>query len=89
MTWGSTGIAPPFLTLPLDGGVTFMPPPYFTPGEGASGAYWMGGWVGLGVSLDAVEERKILYCLEFNPGCPAHTVPTEVHDSCSHNIYKI
>jgi hypothetical protein len=36
----------------------------------------MGGWVGLGVGLDAVEKRKILHCRELNPGCQPVTIPT-------------
>jgi hypothetical protein len=36
------------------------PPGHFTPREIAPGNHWIGGWVGLRTSLDAVERRKIL-----------------------------
>jgi hypothetical protein len=59
-TWGSGGIAPTFLTLALEGGEwSASRPGRFTPGEIATGAYWL-GWVGPRAGLDAVEKRKIL-----------------------------
>jgi hypothetical protein len=42
-----------------------------TPKERGPSTHWIGGWVGLGFSLDAVEKRKILHCQESNPGHPA------------------
>jgi hypothetical protein len=32
------------------------------------GTHWIGGWVGPRVSLDDVEERRILHCRELNLG---------------------
>jgi hypothetical protein len=46
-------------------------PSRFTPGERAPGTHWIGYWVGSCVDLDAVEKRKILYCLELKLGRPA------------------
>jgi hypothetical protein len=40
-------------------------PGRFTPGERAAVTHWIGGWVGPGVVLDAVENRKI-YLAEKN-----------------------
>jgi hypothetical protein len=55
-TWGS--IAPPFLTLALDGGEwsASHPVPLHTPGERAAGIHWIGSWVGAKVGLDAVSK---------------------------------
>jgi hypothetical protein len=39
--------------------VSFMPRPLY-PGKISLGTHWIGGWVGPGVGLDAVEERKYL-----------------------------
>jgi hypothetical protein len=47
-------MAPPFLTLALDGG-------RFTPGERAPGTHWIGGWVGPRTGLDAVKRDILLY----------------------------
>jgi hypothetical protein len=48
------------LTSALDGGeCSSSSPGLFTPGEGASGTDWIGGWVGPRAGLDAVEWRKI------------------------------
>jgi hypothetical protein len=55
-TWGSGGIAPPFLASALDGGewsASLLG--RFTPEERAPGAHWLGGWVDSRVDLDAVE----------------------------------
>jgi hypothetical protein len=69
---GSGGTAPPFLTSALDGGEwSVWRPCRFTHGEGAPGIYWILGWVGPRVRLDAVEKRNILRCRELNPGRPA------------------
>jgi hypothetical protein len=43
----------------------------FTPGERAFSTHWIGGWVGPGVRLDAVEKGNILHYRESNPGRPA------------------
>jgi hypothetical protein len=53
---GSGGIAPPFLTSAL--GVSEWSgshPNRFTPGKGAPGTRWIGGWVAARAGLDAVE----------------------------------
>jgi hypothetical protein len=34
-------------------------PNYFTPEEMVPDTHWIGGWVGLGANLDAVEKRKV------------------------------
>jgi hypothetical protein len=56
---GSGGIAPPFLTLALDGHEwSSLRPGRFTPGT-----HWIGDWVSPGAGLDrldVVEKRKIL-----------------------------
>jgi hypothetical protein len=53
MYGGGRGIAPPFLTLALDGGEwSVSHSGHFTPGEIAPGTYWIGGWVGPTASLD-------------------------------------
>jgi hypothetical protein len=66
-TWESGGIAPPFLTLALNGGERssscpshFSPP---SPWETAYSTHCVGGWVIPRVSLDIVEKTKI--------SCPA------------------
>jgi hypothetical protein len=57
-TWGSGGIAPPFLTSALDGGEWSASRPYrFTPGERAPGTHWIGGWLGLSRSARCGEEK--------------------------------
>jgi hypothetical protein len=59
--WGSGGIAPPFLISAPDGDEWSAPRPCrFTSGEGTHGTHWIGGWVGLRVGLEGVENRKIL-----------------------------
>jgi hypothetical protein len=58
--WGSGGIAPRILTSALDGGEWLASRPgRFTPTEKASGAHWIGGWVGPRALLDTVVKRKI------------------------------
>jgi hypothetical protein len=43
-------------------------PGRFTPGEGALGNHWIGGWVDPRAGLDALEKRKISYpCRELYP----------------------
>jgi hypothetical protein len=60
-TWGSGGIAPPFLTSALDGGEwSASRPGRYTPRERGPGTYRVGGWVGLRAGLDAVKKRTIL-----------------------------
>jgi hypothetical protein len=67
-TWGSGGIAPPFLTLALDGGEqSASQPGHFTPRERMPGTNWIGGWVGPRAGLDAVHKRKILPMLGTEP----------------------
>jgi hypothetical protein len=53
---GSESIAPPFLTLALDGGECSAS----CPGRFTLGTHWMGSWVGPRTGLDAVEVRKIV-----------------------------
>jgi hypothetical protein len=48
---GSGGIAPPFLTLALDGGEWSASCPSLTAGETAPGTHCKGGWVGPRASL--------------------------------------
>jgi hypothetical protein len=57
-------------------------PGRFTPGEGARGTYWIGGWVGLRTGLDDVEKIRIppLPGLELQPlGRPV----------CSQLLYRL
>jgi hypothetical protein len=59
-TWGSEGIAPPFLTSALDGGERSVSRPVrVSPRERASGTHWIGGWVGPRTGRDAMEQRTI------------------------------
>jgi hypothetical protein len=56
---GSGGIAPPFLTSTLNGGVSSASRPgRFIPGERATGTQWLGGWVGHTAGMDAVRNRN-------------------------------
>jgi hypothetical protein len=40
----------------------------FNPRERAPGIYWIGGWMGSRIGLDAVEKRKTLPCRKSNTG---------------------
>jgi hypothetical protein len=51
--------------------VSFMPLSLYPHGKSSTGTYWIGGYVGLGAGLDAVEMRKISHYLESNPSHPA------------------
>jgi hypothetical protein len=54
-TWGSGGVAPPFLTSALYVGEwSCTRPSRFTPGERAPGTHWIGGWVGPRAGMDAL-----------------------------------
>jgi hypothetical protein len=67
-TWGSEGIAPPFLTLALDGGESSASRAgRFTPKEITPSTHWTGSWVGPRASLDAMENTKILPLLGIKP----------------------
>jgi hypothetical protein len=69
----ATDTASPFLNSALDGGEwSASNPCRFTPGERVPITYWIGGWAGPRVGLDAAEKRKILYCQGSNPDRPAH-----------------
>jgi hypothetical protein len=58
---GNGGIAPPSLTLALDGDEwSASCPGHCTPGERAPCTYCIGGWVTPRIGLDDVERRKIL-----------------------------
>jgi hypothetical protein len=60
MTWGNGGIAPPFLTLAMNGGGWSASCFYFTPEEMAPGARHIQGWVGPRAGLDVMEKKKSL-----------------------------
>jgi hypothetical protein len=63
-TLGSGSIAPPFLTLALDGSEwSASRSGCFTHGEIAT--QYQGGWLGPRASPDAMEKRKILPLLEI------------------------
>jgi hypothetical protein len=67
----SGGIAPPLLTSVLDGGEwSTSRPGRFTSGERAFGTHCIGGWMGLGAGLDAMEKRTMScsYCIS-KAGC--------------------
>jgi hypothetical protein len=52
-------MAPPFLTAALDVGKwSASSPGRFIHAERASGNNWIGGWVGSGTGLEALEKRK-------------------------------
>jgi hypothetical protein len=58
---GSGGIAPPSLTLALDGGEwSASRPGHFIPWEIDPGIHWIGEWVDPRVGLYIVEKRKSL-----------------------------
>jgi hypothetical protein len=52
--------------------VSFAPWSLF-PREIVSSTHWIGDWVGLRASLDAMEMRKIFHCRESNSECPAYS----------------
>jgi hypothetical protein len=61
------GVAPPFLTSALNGGVSFtLLPPY--PRGKSPATHRIGGWVGPRVGMNAVEKKKICACRKSNPG---------------------
>jgi hypothetical protein len=49
-----------FLNSALVGEWSSSRPGRFTPGEGAPGTCWTGGWVGPRAGVDEVEKRKFL-----------------------------
>jgi hypothetical protein len=72
--WRSGGTAPPFFTSALDGGeLSASRPACFIPVEIATGAHWIGGWVGSRHGLDAVEERKSYPFWDSGSGSPARS----------------
>jgi hypothetical protein len=63
---GSVGIAPPFLTMALDGGGwSASRSSHFTPRERAPSVHWLEGWVGPSAGLDTMKKRKILLLPEI------------------------
>jgi hypothetical protein len=80
---GSEGIALPFLTsIPIGGDRSASRPCCFTPGDRAPGSHWIGGWVGPGAGMDAMENKNITCsCQELNLGHPARSIvaiPAEI-----------
>jgi hypothetical protein len=69
-------MASSFLASELDGGEwSASRPGRFTARERAPGIHWLGGWVGLGAGLDAVEKRNISCPYrESDPGHPARSL---------------
>jgi hypothetical protein len=65
-------MAPPFLTLVVDGAEGSAPrPDRFTSAETALRAHWTRGWVGTRANLDAMEKKNISRpSRKSNPGCP-------------------
>jgi hypothetical protein len=59
MTWRSGGIAPPFLTLALDGEWSASHVCYFSAEETGPGTHPTEGTVGPRAGLDVVEKRNI------------------------------
>jgi hypothetical protein len=56
--WGSGGIAPPFLTSSLDGGVwSASRPGRFTLRERVRSIQWIGNWMGPRAGLEGIEKR--------------------------------
>jgi hypothetical protein len=67
-TWGSGGIAPPFLGSGLYVGEWLASRLYrFIPRERDSGSHWIGSWMSLSVGMNAAEKREMLKCRESNP----------------------
>jgi hypothetical protein len=66
---GCGGIAPPFLSTALDGGKLSASRSYrFTPGGTAHSTHWIGGWVGLRTTVDAMENTNMFCsCRNSNP----------------------
>jgi hypothetical protein len=65
------------LTSALVGGEWLAPRPgRFTPGEGAPGTHWTGGWVGRRTSLDDLEKIKILDPTGTRTPTPPVAIPT-------------
>jgi hypothetical protein len=80
---------PPFLTLELDGGEWSASHHWhLTFGERAPGIHWIGGWVGLWASLDAVEKRKILPLLGIQPQLIAHCYTERAYPSFTYVICR-
>jgi hypothetical protein len=67
--WGNGGIAPPFLTLALDGVSGLLLAPAALPPGKDPGIHWIGGWVG-----PSVKKRQIVHLRESNPGRPARHI---------------
>jgi hypothetical protein len=82
--WRSGGVAPPFLTLALDGGEwSASHPGRFTSGERTPGTRWTGGCVDPRAGLDTVEKRKIsCLCRESNPRRPARSPCNYSDNNC-------
>jgi hypothetical protein len=58
--WRSVGIAPPLVTLELDGGeCSAAASGRFTHREKSSSTHWIGGWMCPRADLAAVEKREI------------------------------
>jgi hypothetical protein len=55
------------------------PGPLYPLGK-SSGTYWVGGWVDLEVSLDALEKREMLLLPGIELGPPSPTVGVSVHE---------
>jgi hypothetical protein len=71
---GDGDVAPPFLTLALDGCEWLAScPSCFSSWERAPSTHWTGGWEGSRVGMDALEKRKTSRpCWELNPCHLAH-----------------
>jgi len=73
-------------------------PDCFTPGERVPSTYWIGGWVGLRTSLDAVEKRKIPSLCQVSPSqipiiqpvaCTNCAISALYHDVIFHKIHHV
>jgi hypothetical protein len=74
-TWGSGGIALPFLTSLLDGGEWLASRlGCYAPGKISASTDSIGGWSCPRAGLDTVETRKILFCWQLNLGHPAYSL---------------